>query len=334
MQATNIGWTDFSDNLLKYRDPDENVVHACVRISEGCRNCYASALAGRWGRKGKDFTAQNMKPLTPFFDLEGARRLLTSRKISGKRVFISDMTDLFGEWVSDEIIDQHFAIFAMRPDVTFQVLTKRAKRMNAYLSRHDVGLRWAMQIPDTQLPDAAIAVGWSNNGLPNVHLGVSVEDQTNANQRLPWLLESPAAVRWASVEPLIGAVDLEQVVIAYFKNERIGADYISTRNPHNANATVMGAIDALTGRAKGRVEFDEKMQFTGQTVGRLDGIVIGGESGAGHREMPLTEALVLAESARAAGVSVYVKQDSGPRPGMKGRIPDDVWAMKEWPTAA
>lgn len=332
MQETNIGWTDFSVNFLKYLNALGKTVWACVHASEGCRFCYSERLAIRWGR-GEAFTAEAMKSLTPYFDINEANQVLKSKKIAGKKVFVDDMTDLFGEWVSDEIIDQHFAIFAMRPDVTFQILTKRAKRMHDYLSRHDAGLRWAMLIPDEQLPDASVAVGWSNNGLPNVHLGVSVEDQPNANQRLPWLLETPAKVRWASIEPLIAGVDLEQVVVAYFKNERVGAEFLSARKPHGANATVMGAIDALTGRAKGRVEFDERMYFTGQTVGRLDGIVIGGESGAGHREMPLASAISLARDAKAAGVAVYVKQDSGPRPGMQGRIPDDVWAMKEWPTS-
>lgn len=319
MQETNIGWTDFSVNLLRYRNAAGVVVWACVHASEGCRFCYSEALAKRWG-KGEAFTSENMKALTPFFDTKESDQVLKSKKISGKKVFVDDMSDLFGEWVSEDIIRAHFTTFALRPDVTFQVLTKRAKRMCQILS--------GWQRDGLTLREGCGAV------LPNVHLGVSVEDQPNANQRLPWLLETPAAVRWASIEPLISAVDLEQVVIAYFKNERAGSDFLPTRSPHAVDATVMGAIDALTGKAKDRVEFDEPMYLTGQQVGKLDGIVIGGESGAGHREMPLIEALTLAESARAAGVSVYVKQDSGPRPGMQGRIPDDIWALKEWPKAA
>lgn len=278
MQKTNIGWTDYSLNLLKYRDPDNNIVHACVRVSEGCRNCYASTLAGRWGRKGKDFTAQNMKPLIPFFDEKGARELLRSRKVSGKRVFVSDMTDLFGDWVSDDIIDQHFAVFSLRADVTFQILTKRAKRMRDYFvdPYHMNRVRERVYTLDQQRAIHEAAAAWP---LPNVHLGVSVEDPDN-KLRLAYLRDTPASVRWVSLEPFL-----------------------------------------------------EHMEFD-HLIAELDGIVIGGESGAKYRAMPISSALMLARKASDAGVAVYFKQDSGPRPGMQGRIPDDVWAMKEWPRAA
>lgn len=491
MQETNIGWTDFSSNLLKYRDALGNVVHACVRISEGCRFCYACALAGRFGRNGKDFTAENMKALTPYFDTDEAAQILKSRKIAGKKVFVDDMTDLFGEWVSNEIIDQHFAVFAMRPDVTFQILTKRAERMHDYLSRHDVGLRWAMLISDRQLPDASVAVGWSNNGLPNVHLGVSVEDQKNADERIPLLLETPAVIRWASVEPLLSNISLDPAwcpnyntvyeqecfstrgegvsgrAVGRVGDRRAGTDlaikeawmgsleadgcsqtvrpqegrtatkrlpndqHSAERNslplpsqqigippllrPHSRSANgqpqrreenqqpsskpgVGNAFGAdpsrLSNRVEGRTRREESsgqaLGFTdrknqggvrkgtgnasalsgdlsrglpddledcarGETpetkgsdsklrlsasaqqqqsgyLGPLLLIVIGGESGAGHRKMPLESALRLARYAYKAGVSVYFKQDSGPRPGMQGRIPDDVWAMKDWPS--
>lgn len=265
MQQTGIGWTDFSTNFLKYLDSLGNVVHACVRISEGCRNCYSCALAGRFGRKGKDFTAENMKKLTPFFDQKEADQVLNSKKISGKKVFVDDMTDLFGEWVSEDIIRAHFAVFAARPDVTFQVLTKRAKRMCDVLNRwNDSGLT---------LREGCGVV------LPNVHLGVSVEDPDN-KIRLTYLRQTPVAVHWASLEPFL-----------------------------------------------------EHMEFDHLIAG-LDGIVIGGETGRGHRQMPLESALTLARKAHNAGLAVYCKQDSGPRPGMQGRIPDDVWAMKEWPKGA
>ena len=120
MQETSIGWTDFSVNLLKYLNAAGKVVWACIHASEGCRFCYSEALAKRWVR-GEAFTAENMKKLTPFFDQKEADQVLNSKKISGKKVFVDDMTDLFGEWVSEDIIRAHFAVFAARPDVTFQV---------------------------------------------------------------------------------------------------------------------------------------------------------------------------------------------------------------------
>jgi len=91
MQQTPIGWTDFSVNLIKYRDATGKIVWACVHASAGCLHCYAQALALRWN-KGKLFTAQSMVEVTPFFDEAEANRVLTSPKITGNRVFVKDMT--------------------------------------------------------------------------------------------------------------------------------------------------------------------------------------------------------------------------------------------------
>src|SRR5690606_19738715 len=97
-QATSIEWTDYSENLIRYRDADGRDVWACVKCSDGCKHCYSESLAHRFQR-GKPFTAANMKVVTPYFDDARAAKLLRSRKLSGKRVFIGDMTDVFGEWV-------------------------------------------------------------------------------------------------------------------------------------------------------------------------------------------------------------------------------------------
>lgn len=297
MQETNIGWTDFSANLLKYRNDKGEIVWACVHASEGCRFCYSEALAKRWGR-GEAFTAGNMKGLTPFFDQKEARQILNSRKIAGKKVFVDDMTDLFGEWVTDEIIDQHFAAFALRPDVTFQVLTKRAERMRDYLNHQDCKLRVIDQIcyyvrDDKDLrarmnAAAQVPASFTNQWpLLNVHVGVSAEDQKTFDERWSYLRTADAAVRWVSIEPLLKPVDAQTALYEYL---------------------------------------DEWVW--------PDGVVIGGESGHRFREMPLREAVDLAKQFHFAGVAVYVKQDSGPRPGMQGRIPDEIWAMKQWPVAS
>lgn len=275
MQQTPIGWTDYSANLLKYRNAEGKTVWACVHASEGCRFCYSEALAKRWGR-GKAFTAENMKALTPYFDEDEANRLKRSDKISGKRVFLNDMTDWMGPWVDDDLVDRIMAVIASRPDVTFQTLTKHASRQHEYLTN----LASVIQ----ERTESAIQ-RWP---LPNLHLGVSIEDQKNADERMPLLLQTPAAVHWASVEPLLGPIHMCGIGLCCS-------------------------------------EFREYP---------LDGIVIGGESGHGHREMPLDSAISIAREAKEAGVAVYFKQDSGPRPGMQGRVPDDVWAMKEWSKAA
>jgi protein gp37 len=302
MQQTSIGWTDFSVNMLKYRDAAGKSVWACVHASEGCRFCYSEALAKRWGR-GEAFTAENMKSLTPYFDMNEANQVLKAKKISGKKVFVDDMSDLFGGWVPDGIIDQHFAVFAMRPDVTFQILTKRAERMMRYLNR-DIEDRLddiCHELPDALDETWHYPAEWP---LPNVHVGVSVENQPNANERITLLCQIKNAVLWVSAEPLLGQIDLSNI---------------------RTNSPFHGGLDALTGILHGEERAD---------LSPINGIVIGGETGAGHREMPIDSALSLAAQAKESGLSVYIKQDSGPRPGMQGRIPDEVWAMKEWPAAA
>lgn len=315
MQKTPIGWTDFSANLLKYRNAEGKTVWACVHVTEGCRNCYSEALAKRWSR-GEAFTAENMKLLTPYFDVDEANQILNSKKITGKKVFIDDMTDLFGEWASDAIIDRHFVVFAQRLDVTFQVLTKRARRMRDYMENLS---RRVLETAENYIPHMLY---WP---LPNVHLGVSCEDQKTADERIPLLLNTPATVRWASIEPLLNEVKLADPVI----------DWRDVDQYHTGEWDWLGHTFAA-GMLVGDVLLCRVCHSGGEKDrfdSHLNGIVIGGESGHGHREMPLGAAVDLARRAKRAGVAVYFKQDSGPRPGMQGRVPDDVWAMKEWPEA-
>jgi len=190
MNVTSIGWTDFSANPLKYRDANGRVVWGCSKVSPGCTHCYSEALAKRWN-KGSDYNDSEMAKLTPFLDDKEIRAMLTKQAIDGKavsgsRVFVGDMTDIFGAWVPDELLDRLFTTFAERPDVTFQVLTKRADRMRDYLSD---GRRRPLRWP-----------------LSNVWLGVSVENQERLDRRIPKLLTTPALVRFVSAEPLLGDV--------------------------------------------------------------------------------------------------------------------------------
>lgn len=279
---TNIGWTDFSTNLVKYRDADGNAVNACVKASEGCRNCYAEALAGRWGRKGTTFTAENMKRLTPFFDEAEAKRVLGSKAIKGKRVFVNDMTDWMGPWVSNEIIDQCLAVFVSRPDVTFQTLTKHADRQREYFNDSSLEDRitelWQGDNLDRQTWNVMLP-------LDNLHVGISAEDQKNFDKRWPDLRNTRCALRWISFEPLLGQIE-----------------------------TQMEWWEDLT-------------EFVWP-----DWCVIGGESGSGHRTMNLEAFADLVARCHTVG-RVFVKQDSGSRPGQQGRIPDELW-LKEFPVSA
>lgn len=193
MQRSPIEWTDFTANPLRYRDEAGNIVHACIHKSAGCLHCYAEVLAKRWGRAGLPFTAENMKRLTPFLDEKELHHMLTYKPASGKMCFIGDMTDIFGEWVPDELLNQLFSnTLEMRENVTWQLVTKRADRVHAYLS-------WR----------------WGEGRIPmrNIHIGVSVEDRKNKT-RIDALRDTPAAVRFLSIEPLledIGVLDLRGI---------------------------------------------------------------------------------------------------------------------------
>jgi protein gp37 len=178
VQRTSIAWTDLTSNPLKYRHkPTGKVVWACVKCSAGCAHCYSEALALRY-KRGRPYTVANIQDVTPFLCPGECRRVLTRRESRGQRVFLCDMTDLFGEWVPTKLIHQLFGVMKQRGDVTFQILTKRPQRIAECLP-----------------PD------WGN-GYPNVWLGTSVENCKEL-WRIDALRELPAALRFLSCEPLL-----------------------------------------------------------------------------------------------------------------------------------
>jgi protein gp37 len=321
---TAIGWTDFSSNPIKYRDRETGKpAWACVKKSDGCTHCYSEALALRWNR-GRAFSRPNIDKVAPYLDEKEMRRLATDPKLAGKRVFIGDMTDIFGSWIPDDFLDHLFAVFAWRQDVTFQLLTKRPQRMEAWFReafqfrRDDGGIGWhgrQERIFDRMQDSPYIEIDprndayWKSDGsyrwpgwpLPNVWLGTSVEDQRAADERIPHLLATPAAMRFLSCEPLLGPVDLRAL------------------HPDGVTFTV----DSLTGRGR------HLLGFTGQTDA-VHWVICGGESGPNHRAMDPAWLTSLVEQCRGAGVATYVKQDSGLYPGKQGRIPDDLW-IHEFP---
>lgn len=215
-QQTSIEWTDYSSNPLKYRDAAGKIVWACAKVSAGCKNCYAETIAHRW-KRGGPFSLQQIQKVTPLVDDKECRFLLRSKKLVGKRVFIGDMTDLFGDWVPFDLLDRLFAVFALRPDVTFQVLTKRPERMAEYLAAARSTDNLEEEIARLKLHLTGDYEPWFFDNrpdrwpMPNVWLGASCEDQEQLNKRMPPLLECPAAVRFISAEPLLGPVDLLRV---------------------------------------------------------------------------------------------------------------------------
>ncbi len=234
MADTSIEWTKSDDGT-----PGKvwNPVRGCSLVSAGCSRCYAMRLAYRFSGPGQPYEGLvKMGASGPIWTgvlREVPEKLdepLSWRKPC--RVFVNSMSDLFHEDVSDEFIAAVFAVMAMTPKHTYQILTKRPERAAAWfasisddpadaVSRGLASLYWE--------DDAVCAVanyinGWSRwrdlpddgnplNGtvkrwpLPNVHAGVSVENQATADERLPWLAKIPTVVPWVSYEPALGPVD-------------------------------------------------------------------------------------------------------------------------------
>jgi protein gp37 len=254
--GTGIEWTEATWNPLV----------GCTKVSPGCDNCYAETLVNRFAGSNKAFPNR--------FDVVTMRdeRMLTQplRWARPRRIFVNSLSDLFHKDVPDEFIGEVFAVMALAPRHTFQLLTKRHGRMRSLLGDRDwvqdyVAPAIAQRVDEQELDDQHLAKAqpdwWP---LPNVWLGVSVEDQHWADIRIPALLNTPAAVRWISAEPLLGPVDLCSLLT----------------DPHRSNAYPTG----------------------------LDWVVVGGESGPGARPMVPAWALSLRDQCTAAGVPFLFKQ--------------------------
>lgn len=279
---TSIEWTDKSSNPLRAYTWDNKRGWFCVHASPGCLNCYAERL-NLWRGNGQRYTAQNLKNVR--FEMHQPELLSWLKLKPGTKVFPFDMTDVFQDGVSDELLDQAFAAMALSK-ATFQVLTKRAERMRRYLSDRHTNERTARAsvflVPNAQLAAKGIEpelqqeamAGWSRWPLPNVWLGVSVEDQQRADERIALLLQTPAAVRWVSYEPALGPVDFTRVRGAAL----------------DGPPAYLNALRRTPG------------------LGGLDWIVVGGESGPGARPMDVSSARNTVAQCKAAGVPVFYKQ--------------------------
>lgn len=204
MGKTSIEWTDQT----------WNPVVGCDRISPGCAHCYAKEVHDRRHKaalEGKDVAEQYQQPFE-VVQLKPDRLAdpLSWRK--PRRVFVNSVSDLFHEDVPDEYIDQVFAVMALcRWRHTFQVLTKRAQRMKDYATApFRTAAIWQFVLRMNPLKKFLAEEDRPKWPLQNVWLGVSVENQRFADERIPLLLQTPAAIRFVSAEPLLGPVDFER----------------------------------------------------------------------------------------------------------------------------
>jgi protein gp37 len=282
---------------IEWTDETWNPVVGCSRVSAGCDHCYAMGVAHR-GMSPQHRGLTKLRPndaSRPGVDWTGEVRPVASmlekpfhwRK--PRRVFVNSMSDLFHAQVPFEFIAAVFGVMAATPKHTYQVLTKRPERAREFFAWYEgesgagadahAALFAAREIieRDGVACNELIFDDPPEFPLRNVHLGVSVEDQATADERIPVLLQLPAAVRWVSYEPALGRVDF----VGIGDGGEIGATY-----------------DALRGG------------MTGSDVGgpRLDWIVVGGESGQNARPFDLAWARITIAACRAAGVPVFVKQ--------------------------
>lgn len=263
---TKIEWTEYS----------WNPVSGCTPASEGCQNCYAKHIANRLrGRCG--YPADDPFKVTMHEDRLGE----PLRWKKPRRVFVCSMGDLFHDDVPEEFLNRVFANMAIVPQHIFMVLTKRPERMAEYISannRYDALIEQLDQGDVWDLPTRTVKRLFFNAPredkwpLPNVWLGVTAENQQRADERIPILLEIPAAVRFVSIEPMLGPVDI--------------AGHLGFNGPRR-----MG---------------DGLIYYW--VAPKLDWVICGGETGPGARPMHPDWVRNLRNQCQEAGVPFFFKQ--------------------------
>jgi protein gp37 len=239
-----------------------NIVTGCTRVSEGCDHCYIPTTPP-FRIAGRKFDQDGVGGTTGILlHPERLAKPLTWR--TPRKVFVNSLADLFHDEVPDSLIAELWSVMARTPQHTYQILTKRPARMRSLLSR-----------PSLRDNLSHLGRPWP---LPNVHLGVSVENQRWADLRIPLLMLTPAAVRFLSCEPLLGPVDLRASMVP-----------LGDQRGHGQSASFVhyGCCENLHG---------------------LNWVIVGGESGKGARAMDLEWARSIVDQCQSAGVPAFVKQ--------------------------
>lgn len=246
---------------IQWTDATWNPVTGCTKVSPGCKHCYAEKRSHRL--KGR-FGYPEDEPFRLTLHEDRLDQPLHWKK--PRLIFVNSMSDLFHPDVPYEFIDQVFAVMTLCPQHTFQVLTKRPDIMYDYLSdphkTYDIHVEMNAFVdgkpPGTLLP------------LPNVWLGTSCENQQYADERIPWLLKTPAAIRFVSAEPLLGSIDLTPEKSPYLYYNAISDGSPVWRGPN--------------------------------------WIIVGGESGPGARPMHPDWVRNIRDHCQKAGVPFFFKQ--------------------------
>lgn len=274
---------------IEWCDETWNPVSGCSKVSQGCKNCYAERVFPR-PYPGRKFTDVRCHP-------ERLDQPLRMRK--PRRIFVNSMSDLFHEDVPDEFIDRVFAVMADAMQHTFLVLTKRPERMREYLSP-DNPRYTARRVFDLMRGGVGKFDPDMHWPLRNVWLGVSVEDQATADERIPLLLQTPAAVRFVSYEPALGPVDFERVLWPDKGGHRVD---VLRGGYWNREGVIAFGPSAELGQPKGGFTNHGDMKDH-----LLNWVIIGGESGPGARPFDVQWARSVIAQCKAAAVPCFVKQ--------------------------
>lgn len=295
---------------IQWTDASWNPATGCSHVSEGCDNCYAETLtrmkaaAGVWEAPDLPWTAENAEA-NVILHPERLDQPLRWRK--PRMIFVNSMSDLFHPRIPTEFIDRVFGVMAAAPQHTFQILTKRPKRMRDYLrsdNRREAVLSGAASVCN-EIALRGGSARWKVSvevwPLPNVWLGTSIESRDYVG-RADLVRETPAAIRFISAEPLLGPLVPTQ-----------------SRNLDS------GAVWNL---GEGREELaasDDGLDLTD-----IDWLIVGGESGDGHR--PIEQKWVT-DLLEACIGSIPIPLQGGPEDN--DLIPDDdgsgtAFFFKQW----
>jgi len=281
---------------IEWTNATWNPITGCSLVSPGCTNCYAMRLAHRLSHVGGK-TGAKYGGLTDVVNgkvvWNGVVWLTNEATLTAplrwrkpKRIFVNSMSDLFHPDVPDEWIESIFGVMENAPQHQFQVLTKRAERMQQQIER--LGQLWAQRGPRE---------GWP---LPNVWVGPSVEDQKRANERIPYVLKTLAAVRLLSCEPLLGPIDLTRLDLGIkrthgYGDRRVYWDALTGWEHQCAPGK------RLTAGEHGRTAISGPHR-------RVQWVIVGGESGPGARPCELAWVRSIRDQCREANVPVFIKQ--------------------------
>jgi protein gp37 len=278
MRQSRISWCDLSSG-------DFNLVTGCTPVSPGCDHCYARAIYHRYD---KDFSQVQTHEDKLTRLLKVKRWPEVSRRGAGHKplVFICDTGDLFHPSVPASFIIFAFDVMAAQTAVDWAVLTKRPERIREVLFGKEGD--WYLGGGDY---------------IPNIWLGVTAENQAMADERIPYL-EEWQGIRWVSVEPMLGPVDLSE----YLLWETCAGE---TKEPRPGT---IGGQPYRVARMRPWLQW----------------VVCGAESGAQRRAFDVGWALELASDCTSHGVPVFYKQGSGVWPGMHDELPG-CGQVHEWP---